>query len=68
VRGLCGHRDAPCRSVGGIATSGPARADSPLTLPGWRVRQALGLPEDAYDLTARIVRERDRARWAAENG
>jgi hypothetical protein len=41
----------------------------PFALAGrWRVRQALGLPEDAYDLTARIVRERDRARWAADNG
>jgi hypothetical protein len=28
VLGLCGHRDAPCRSVRGIATSRPPRADS----------------------------------------
>ncbi len=40
----------------------------PFALAGrWRVRQALGMPEDAYDVTARIVRERQRARWAAEN-
>jgi tetratricopeptide (TPR) repeat protein len=41
----------------------------PFALAGrWRVRRALGLPEDAYDEAARIVRESNRARSARESG
>lgn len=32
-----------------------------------RVRQLLGLAEDAYDAAAELVRARDLARWATEH-